>query len=480
MFSQPGYLILQFSILFLSGVYGKNGNSSLGPILLEVINQPSSPDDLPGTLKLTEGATLNLTCRVASHGDNSGEVRLSWYLPNNFHAPQTRLEQTGKDSTSTLVISPVIETDTGDYECWASHKGSTTNNKGSDQVKKVLRVMIEPRRGTCQPGQYQCEGQDKYCIATRFRCDSREDCPSGDDESELLCGRDPCKGKITCPDLNFRCIDPTEYCCDPESNPDCKFSYRCCESVIEFSLRKRLSAHYRSTETIGKPEKEYRESDLAYLHSTVYTIIGCAVAFLIIVMALVVAICRLHILRKSNRNNVIRGAGRAHPPITLHDLDIYFSERSEEERGDFQHIGITYNINHGVQIMGRQGQPPPYSTTPRRGVGRGPPPPYMSNENIAEPLLNAGDDNNNGDINGNSDMADNNVIFEEATVQRAERLNSHQNQSEAVTQASISGNIESLPSRSRPQTPHGARSSPPPRYPGLERRGYSSTDTDTE
>ena len=79
-----------------------------------------------------------------------------------------RLEQTGRDTTSTLVISPVIETDTGDYECWARHKGATTNHDGSDQVKKILKVLIEPRRGACQPGQYQCEGKDEYCIATRF------------------------------------------------------------------------------------------------------------------------------------------------------------------------------------------------------------------------------------------------------------------------------------------------------------------------
>ena len=54
--------------------------------------------------------------------------------------------------------------------------------------------------------------------------------------------------------------------------------------------------------------------------------------------------------RKNSRHaTVVQGAGRSHPPITLHDLDIYFSERGEEDR-DFQHIGITYNINHGVQV----------------------------------------------------------------------------------------------------------------------------------
>ena len=208
---------------------------------------------------------------------------------------------------------------------------------------------------------------------------------------------------------------------------------------------------------------------------------GCAVAFIVIVLALGVAICRLHILRKSNRTAVVRGAGRAHPPITLHDLDIYFSERGEEERGDFQHIGITYNINHGVQIMGRQGQPPPYSTTPRRGgAGRGPPPPYMSSENIAEPLLNTDDDNNNGDINGNSDMVDNNAIPEEvANAAAADRLVGQGSLEAAIP--TINHRADLATSRSRPSSPPPAsRASPPPRYPGLNRGGYSSTDTDTE
>merc|ERR1712013_599724 len=110
----------------------------------------------------------------------------------------------------------------------------------------------------------------------------------------------------------------------------------------------------------------------------------------------------------------------SHPPITLHDLVIFFSERGEEDRADFQHIGITYNINHGVQILGPAGrnensQPPPYSTQPRRvrdDVRRGPPPPYRSNEHLPEaPLLGEEDGNNNGDINGNSDMTDNNAVL---------------------------------------------------------------------
>ena len=167
-------------------------------------------------------------------------------------------------------------------------------------------------------------------------------------------------------------------------------------------------------------------------------------------------------MRKTRRSaGLVRGAGRSHPPITLHDLDIYFSERGEEDRPDFQHIGITYNINHGVQILGqRGGLPPPYSRAREegararqeegavQGARRGPPPPYRSNEHLAQPLLEEEDGNNNGDINGNSDMADNNAPVEEGRTAEGERRREE--------------------------------GTPPPRYPGPRRREYSSTDSDTE
>ena len=104
----------------------------------------------------------------------------------------------------------------------------------------VLKVLIEPKRGACQPGYFECEGQKKICIATRYRCDRRQDCPNGDDESDKYCGYDPCKGKIICPELDNRCIEPQEYCCDPATDPNCEFTYSCCEALLEFSLGTRL------------------------------------------------------------------------------------------------------------------------------------------------------------------------------------------------------------------------------------------------
>ena len=93
------------------------------------------------------------------------------------------------------------------------------------------------------------------------------------------------------------------------------------------------------------------------------------------------AVCRLQAKRgwswryglgQSQSQNP-RGGGRAHPPITLHDLDVYFASL---RRVDSRH-SITYNINTGVQIVGA---PPPYSAsvsgTDQRVLVNDPPPPY--------------------------------------------------------------------------------------------------------
>ena len=69
-------------------------------------------------------------------------------------------------NTVLSLVSPVMEADTGDYECWARAESAT-----AQQVKRILKVLVEPRRGSCQPGQYECGGgahPRQYCIATRY------------------------------------------------------------------------------------------------------------------------------------------------------------------------------------------------------------------------------------------------------------------------------------------------------------------------
>jgi len=104
---------------------------------------------------------------------------------------------------------------------------------------------------------------------------------------------------------------------------------------------------------------------------------GCVIAFLILLLLVTLAVCRLQAKRGWSWRYTLgqgqpqpRGGGRSHPPITLQDLDVYFASL---RRVDSRH-SITYNINNGVQIVGA---PPPYSVTvdPRVPVND-PPPPY--------------------------------------------------------------------------------------------------------
>ena len=160
----------------------------------------------------------------------------------------------------------------------------------------------------------------------------------------------------------------------------------------------------------------------------------------------------------------------------------------EEERvvaggGADRNFSITFNINHGVQIL----RPPPYSAAHRRGHNnnnnsqQGPPPPYMSNENLAagEPLLMMAENNNNGDINGNSNMEDNNNVMANRNVA-------------AVAPAPGAGTIPGDQRSGLGPTPPLDHSTPspssavrplPPSYEGLNRTRYSDTtnsSTETE
>jgi len=444
--------------ILLLMVHGKD-DSTTNPLELEVLQEDTLTT---GTLRLIEGATLNLTCRVTGAGSETGDLKLSWYNPNELASKQDRLipgPSSSKPASMNLIISPVMQMDTGNYKCEAIHRGAQV------EVEKVVRVVVEADRGDCNHGNYECT--NGFCVPLRYRCDGVKDCPNGDDEASYFCGPDPCSGKISCPDLDYRCIDPSLYCCDPETDSSCKILYSCCTAVIEY---KRKALHH----------KHQKETELVYLHSTVYTVIACAVAFVLLVLILSAIICRLQVLKSSRL--IPRGAGRSHPPITLHDLDLYFNERrAQVDDSDHPNIGITYNINHGVQILGRDHhhRPPPYSAARNEGRHNEPPPPYISNENVAnqEPLLNNNEDNNNGDINGNSEMLDNNVGVE-APVRRAPLA-----QRDVTPPLSHSTPPTSRPAFSTPPPPPSIRpaySTPPPRYPGIDRNGYSDTSTDDE
>lgn len=69
------------------------------------------------------------------------------------------------------------------------------------------------------------------------------------------------------------------------------------------------------------------------------------------------------------------------PGLPLYDIDMFLDRHQDSHAAG---LLVTYNINNGVQFVGRPVDPPPYceivDTPPREG----PPPPYVSRENLTD------------------------------------------------------------------------------------------------
>jgi len=380
-------------------------------------------------LSWPSGRSLNLTCRVTSKGQKDGggndDFVMAWTLPSGhvLNKPFVEIESTRKS-------------DSGDYRCSATLKNthSSSNQNSADSKESRLKMtaklfldvwsISEREEKSCGPGFYQCPS-DGYCIGRRFMCDGRRDCRTdGADESEEECGYgDPCQSKLPCHD--GRCMDPT-LCCDPLIHPNCTGVVPdCCKALLE------SNRHYFQ---YGRE----REQEIRFLHSTIYTIIGCVLAFIGVLTGAVCVICKFHLKRglfltggagggddddddSSSRRRRRGAAGtlgnngwsirfsRHRAPqaeLTRADLDLYFAYLQRVDSlaaaagGDGRGVAgrfnaITYNVNNGVQVLATGAvAPPPYSAqaageaSERRGrqeaaaaaAAAEAPPPYVENE----------------------------------------------------------------------------------------------------
>ena len=242
----------------------------------------------------------------------------------------------------------------------------------------------------------------------------------------LAQGEAPCDGKLHCDD--GRCISK-KYCCDKYYDANCNATYEipCCGKLVNFLTPDfPLQTHHPFHE-------------IGFLQSTMYTIIGiiffllasfvtcitcrfeslgCAVAFVLIVTFTVIAVCRVHMRRSALANAY--AAYRTDARVWS-DLDSYLASsngrwsrgllRSDLSRspglvlnsfgepglggGPSTSLLVTYNINNGVQLMGRPIEPPPYEEVAAAGPATAgqanpgsrdePPPPYVSRENLSQP-----------------------------------------------------------------------------------------------
>lgn len=128
-------------------------------------------------------------------------------------------------------------------------------------------------------------------------------------------------------------------------------------------------------------------------------------AFMLIVTILVIAICRVHIKRTivsrcPLNHQHLRPGSPLRPTLPLYDFDMFLDRSSDI--GAHPGFLVTYNINNGIQFVGRPIDPPPYceviDTPPREG----PPPPYVSRENVCQ--TNESSDLEQDTLNDNMDV----------------------------------------------------------------------------
>ncbi|XP_024936785.1 uncharacterized protein LOC107263673 isoform X4 [Cephus cinctus] len=267
---------------------------------------------------------------------------------------EARVERGQAPNTAWLWFSDLTEKDAGDYKCMAVAFNSTIQKSLSTSI----RLSVKPKYKQCGPLWFRCH--NTICIMNRFVCDGKKDCDDGEDESQAAgCGKDPCAGKMFC---YGRCMPP-EWCCDQHN----------CTATSQLAHPEPSPDHPRFT-------------DIGFLQITIYTVIGCAMAFMFIVTILVIAICRVQMKRAMNSRcsqQMRIGCSRTRHTVPLYDLDVYLNRTTAANRPGG--VSFMYNINGEVQFVGRPVEPPPYSEVVAVPPREGPPPPYVSCENLLEP-----------------------------------------------------------------------------------------------
>lgn len=111
------------------------------------------------------------------------------------------------------------------------------------------------------------------------------------------------------------------------------------------------------------------------------------------IMIIIIAIGRVHVRRtilsrcSTGRNLPLGRGGNVHGNhfngFSFYDLDLYFNRSGLNGRDlAVNPLLVTYSINNGVQFVGRPIDPPPYCEVVTSPPKEGPPPLYVSQENL--------------------------------------------------------------------------------------------------
>lgn len=264
----------------------------------QVITVPS------GRVTRRVGEDLNLTCKIASDKTFS----MMWMMPQDPELQVHRIKKEDRPNEQSVTIYHLEEADTGVYTCVAQHRDTVFKKR------VFVSVSVQPvspgRKLPCFEHSFVCG--NGLCIPRRYTCDGRMDCPDGSDEAPGTCGTDPCEDKVLCED--GRCL-PRATCCDPATQLGCRLTYMlpCC--------RKYLASVANASVGIVLVPHQHFGPGVEYLQSSVYTVVSCAVVFILVATVMVAAICRIH-MRRSVMATAFRPprclpwCRQLHPPAT--------------------------------------------------------------------------------------------------------------------------------------------------------------------
>ncbi|XP_054279601.1 low-density lipoprotein receptor class A domain-containing protein 3-like isoform X2 [Macrosteles quadrilineatus] len=324
--------------------------------------------------------TLNLTCTVFYSPLNlEPRYNITWTTPISLSNSKNHVVIQAASSNSVNLVVPHLESrDEGIYACSAQPFDSLEPN---ETLFTTVRVNIKNRK--CANTMFACSSsKHQGCIPQRYKCDGYQDCQKGEDEDQILCGVSPCSDKVQCEDpltSIVRCI-PKTWCCNIRVDPNCtREPLSCCPPIF-------FKPYVDERNYFGN---QPHMTDMTFIQTTIYTVIGCVLVFMIVMTVLVIAICRVHMKRSlmSQCPTNPSQTSQLSQNTPMYDLDVYLNRGCVVDR-DLAPPGflVTYNINNGVQIVGHTIDPPPYCEVICSPPKEGPPPPYSSRETLNRSL----------------------------------------------------------------------------------------------